>query len=123
MTAAAHGAGASSTAAPPASRRQIASASTVPASVSTVLVPTKKAASCAAGTALPVTGPNVAASIATPAPTEAGAKGRSAPLPWANITSSTRDERRREAEGGEEARERRERGRRGSPLPRQHARA
>ena len=38
---------------------------------------------------MPVAGPKVAASTATPAVTEAGANGTIRPLPWANITSST----------------------------------
>ena len=65
------------------------SASTVPTTVSAVLVPTKKAATWAAGTADPVTGSNVAASIAAPAPTEAGAKGTRRAPPWVSMTSST----------------------------------
>ena len=68
---------------------QITSASTVPTTVSTVLVPTKNAATCAAGTAVPVTGSKVAARIAAPAPTEAGENGTSRPLLCANTTSST----------------------------------
>ena len=54
-----------------------------------MLVPTKKAARRSAETALPVTGPKLAASSATLAPTDAGANGTSLPPPWANATSRT----------------------------------
>jgi len=67
----------------------MASDSTVPTMVSAVLVPTKKAASWEAGTAVPVTGSKLAASIAAPAPTAAGAKGTRRAPPWVIITSST----------------------------------
>jgi len=59
----------------------------VPTIVSTVLVPMKKAARRSGETALPVTGPKLAASSATLAPTEAGANGTSLPPPWASATS------------------------------------
>jgi len=61
----------------------------VPTTVNNVLVPTKNAASCPAATASPVTDPNVAASSAAPAATEAGANGSRRLLPWAKATSST----------------------------------
>jgi len=57
--------------------------------VSTALVPRKNAATSAVGTAVPVTGPNAAASMATPAPTEAGAKGTIRPPHCAQTTSKT----------------------------------
>jgi len=59
----------------------------VPTTVSTVLVPTKNAASSEAGTAVPVTGSKQAARIAVPAPTDAGEKGTTRPLHWAKVTS------------------------------------
>ena len=59
----------------------------MPTTVSTVLVPTKNAASCDAGTAVPVTGSKQAARIAVPAPTAAGENGTSRPPHWANVTS------------------------------------
>ncbi len=61
----------------------------MPTTVSTVLVPTKNAARRSAETVLPVTGPKLAASSATLAPTDAGANGTSLPPPCANATSST----------------------------------
>ena len=61
----------------------------MPTTVSTVLVPTKNAATCAAGTAVPVTGSKVAARIAAPAPTDAGENGTRRPLVCANTTSRT----------------------------------
>ena len=59
----------------------------MPTTVSTVLVPTKNAASCDAGTAVPVTGSKQAARIAVPAPTAAGENGTSRPPHWAKVTS------------------------------------
>jgi len=53
----------------------------VPTTVSTVLVPTQNAASRSVETALPVTGPKLAASSATLAPSDAGANGTSLPPP------------------------------------------
>jgi len=61
----------------------------VPTTVSTVLVPTKNAASWPAGTDEPVTGSKQAARIAAPVPTLAGENGTSRPLHCANVTSST----------------------------------
>src|SRR3954467_12949804 len=65
----------------------MAVATRVPAIVKTALVPTKNAATSAVLADVPVTGPNAAASIAAPAPTEAGANGTSRPPPWAKTTS------------------------------------
>ena len=61
----------------------------MPTTVSTALVPRKKAATWPAGTAWPVTGANAPASMAAPAPTEAGANGRRRPPVWAPTTSRT----------------------------------
>ena len=60
--------------------------------------------------------PKLAASIATLAPTDAGANGHKPPPPWVNATSSRRPRRDGHAERGEEARERAGPAPRGSPA-------
>ena len=87
---------------------QIASASTVPTTVSTVLVPTKNAATATAGTAVPVTGSKVAARIAAPAPTRGGREGHEAPAALREHDEQHGGGRRGQPEGGEEAGERAE---------------
>jgi hypothetical protein len=67
----------------------IATASSAPAIVSTVLMPIMKAATWPVPTAVPVAGANPAARIATAAAPENGASGSSRPPLWASITSST----------------------------------
>ena len=101
-------------------RRLIVSVSTVPTRVSTTLVPTKKAASWPAGTAGPVTGAKVAASMAAPAPTETGERDE----PAAALRRGDEQhggERGGQAEGGEEAGERAEPADAAGDLPREHA--
>ena len=80
----------------------------------------KKAATCAAGTVVPVTGSKVAARIAAPAPTEAGEKGTRRAARLREDDEQDGGGRGRQAEGGEEARQRGDPQDAARQLPRQH---
>ena len=100
--------------------QQSTSASSVPTTVSTVLVPMKNAARRSAGTALPATVSKLAASTATPAPTEAGANGTSLPLALGEQDEQQHGRRDRQREGGQEAGQRADPAAAAGELPRQH---